>query len=134
MYWTNFWQPTVHVLYMYNKYFLYINGRLSKLRSVHTYIVPRTVYFDWICIWDIEKNGKKRRKKWANNEVKNFKFFLLSGSLQFTQPGFDILSISEKQSLWCISFWVGGLPTVQSFSKRSINRLKLHETKLNLIP
>ena len=28
---------------------LYMNGRPSKLRSVHTYVMPRTVYFDWIC-------------------------------------------------------------------------------------
>ena len=29
---------------------LYMNGRLSKIRSIHTYVIPRTVYFDWICI------------------------------------------------------------------------------------
>ena len=29
---------------------LYMNGQLSKIRLVHTYIIPRTVYFDWICI------------------------------------------------------------------------------------
>ena len=26
-----------------------MNGRLSKIRSVHTYAMTRTVYFDWIC-------------------------------------------------------------------------------------
>ena len=26
-----------------------MNGRLSKNRSVHTYVIPQTVYFDWIC-------------------------------------------------------------------------------------
>ena len=30
---------------------LYVSGRLSKNRSVHTYDIPRTVYFDSICIW-----------------------------------------------------------------------------------
>ena len=29
---------------------LYMNGRLSKTRAVHTYVMPRTVYFDWICM------------------------------------------------------------------------------------
>ena len=28
---------------------LFINGRLSKIRSVHTYDMTRMVYFDWIC-------------------------------------------------------------------------------------
>ena len=27
----------------------HINSRLSKIRSVHTYVIPRTVYFGWIC-------------------------------------------------------------------------------------
>ena len=26
-----------------------MNSRLSKIRSVHTYVMSRTVYFDWIC-------------------------------------------------------------------------------------
>ena len=30
-------------------FFLYMNGWLSKIGSVHTYVIPRTVYFDWIC-------------------------------------------------------------------------------------
>ena len=32
---------------------LYMSSRLSKIRSdgsVHTYVMPRTVYFGWICI------------------------------------------------------------------------------------
>ena len=28
---------------------LYMNSRLSKIRSVYSYIMPRTVYFGWIC-------------------------------------------------------------------------------------
>ena len=28
---------------------LYIRSRLSKIRSVHTYVMARTVYFGWIC-------------------------------------------------------------------------------------
>ena len=28
---------------------LYMNGRLSKTHSVHTYVIPRTVYFDCFC-------------------------------------------------------------------------------------
>ena len=29
---------------------LYMSSRLSKIRSVHTYVMPRTVYFGGICI------------------------------------------------------------------------------------
>ena len=29
--------------------FLCMNGHLLKIRSVHTYFMPRTVYFGWIC-------------------------------------------------------------------------------------
>ena len=29
---------------------LYMSRRLSKIRSVHTYVMPRTVYFGWICM------------------------------------------------------------------------------------
>ena len=32
---------------------LYMSSRLLKIRSVHTYVIPRTVYFGWICM--IEK-------------------------------------------------------------------------------
>ena len=28
---------------------LYMSGWLSKIRSIHTYVMIRTVYFDWIC-------------------------------------------------------------------------------------
>ena len=28
---------------------LYLKGGLSKIRSVHTYVIPRTVVFGWIC-------------------------------------------------------------------------------------
>jgi len=28
---------------------LHMSSRLSKIRSVHTYVIPRTVYFGWIC-------------------------------------------------------------------------------------
>ena len=29
----------------------YICSRLSKIHSVHTYVMPRTVYFGWICTY-----------------------------------------------------------------------------------
>ena len=29
---------------------LYMSRRLSKISSVHTYVMPRTVYFGWICM------------------------------------------------------------------------------------
>ena len=38
----NLWSLSRNVLF-------YINGRLSNIRSIHTYVLPRTVYFDWIC-------------------------------------------------------------------------------------
>ena len=28
---------------------MYMNSRLTKIRSVHTYVIPRTDYFGWIC-------------------------------------------------------------------------------------
>ena len=28
---------------------LYMSSRLSKIRSVHTHVMPRTIYFGWIC-------------------------------------------------------------------------------------
>ena len=28
-----------------------MSSRLSKIHSVHTYVMPRTVYFGWICTW-----------------------------------------------------------------------------------
>ena len=31
------------------KIFLYMSSRLSKIRSVQTYVMLRTVYFGWIC-------------------------------------------------------------------------------------
>ena len=30
---------------------LYMNGRLSIIRSVYTYVITQMVYFDWICNW-----------------------------------------------------------------------------------
>ena len=32
------------------KILLYMSSRLSKIRSEHTYVMPRTVYFGWICM------------------------------------------------------------------------------------
>ena len=43
MYTTNFYKSfSKNIL-------LYMSSRLSKIRSVHTYAMPRTVYFGWIC-------------------------------------------------------------------------------------
>ena len=33
-----------------------LNSRLSKMRSLHTYVMPRTVNFGWICIKYINKS------------------------------------------------------------------------------
>ena len=44
---------------------LYMNGRLSKTRSVHKYVIPRTVYFDWICTKGEEFNQMKVFR-WSN--------------------------------------------------------------------
>ena len=30
-----------------------MSSLLSKIRSVHTYVMPRTVYFGWICSFDM---------------------------------------------------------------------------------
>ena len=42
---TNFYKSS------FKNIFLYMNSRLSKIRSVHKYAMPRTVYFGWICIY-----------------------------------------------------------------------------------
>ena len=34
---------------------LHMKGRMSKIRSLHTHVIPRTVYFDWICTFMIKK-------------------------------------------------------------------------------
>ena len=39
------------LLEFFKNVLLYISSRLSKIRSVHTYVMPRTVYFGWICRW-----------------------------------------------------------------------------------
>ena len=42
--------PTARVQHnIFKNILLYVSSRLSKIRSVHTYIMPRTVYFGWIC-------------------------------------------------------------------------------------
>ena len=35
-----------------------MNGRLSKIRSLHTYAIIRTVHFDWICNHSLNKIGR----------------------------------------------------------------------------
>ena len=44
--WTTsfYWSFSKNILF-------YMSSRLSKIRSVHTYVMPRTVYFGWICSW-----------------------------------------------------------------------------------
>ena len=34
---------------IYKNILLHMSSRLSKIRSVHTYVMPRTDYFGWIC-------------------------------------------------------------------------------------
>ena len=41
---------------------LYRNSRLSKIRTVHTYVMPRTVYFGCICMWSIQSVCKSWQK------------------------------------------------------------------------
>ena len=42
------WTTTFYKSFLKN-ILLYISSRLSKIHSVHTYVMPRTVYFGWIC-------------------------------------------------------------------------------------
>ena len=48
------WTTNFHKSYNKN-ILLYTNVGLSKIRSVHTYVMTRTVYFDWICRWPAYK-------------------------------------------------------------------------------
>ena len=45
------------IKYFYKSVFkiilLCMNSWLSKNRSVHSYVMPRTIYLDWICTFDI---------------------------------------------------------------------------------
>ena len=38
-----------------------MKGRLSKIRSVNTYVIPRTVYFGWICIYFLRDSSLFRK-------------------------------------------------------------------------
>ena len=39
----------------------YMSSRLSKIRSVHTYVMTWTVYFGWICIASIQYFGRSKK-------------------------------------------------------------------------
>ena len=46
--------------FFFKNTFLYRSSRLSKIRSVHTYVMPRTFYFGWICRSKIHLRSKDR--------------------------------------------------------------------------
>ena len=66
---------------------LYMSSRLLKIRWVHTYVMPRTVYFGWICTRGCEGEGYKgssfwiRFRAWSRIGVVRA-YFLMSLSVQ----------------------------------------------------
>ena len=46
---------TIFYQIFFKNILLCMKGRLSKIRSLHTHVIPRTVYFGWICtlIWKL---------------------------------------------------------------------------------
>ena len=67
---------------------LYMNGRLSKIRSVHTYAMPRTVCFGWICTSIKLKHIFKQPNFWRVPVQCDMKFEMVGAYLFF--PIWDI--------------------------------------------
>ena len=58
---------------------MYMNCRLSKIHSDHTYFILRTFYFDWICIQKSSKEWINFEEKWGKIlSKKNFKRLIVS--------------------------------------------------------
>ena len=65
-----------------------MSSRLSKIRSVHTYVMTRTVYFGWICMWFLCECNLSRGKVQMGKGVAKAQWF------EFTH--FQIYSTSSK--------------------------------------
>ena len=74
-----------------------MSGRLFKIRSVHTYVIPRTVYFGWICILWLG----------ALNVKSNFDYVDLSASSFYKfELKFTIKVPAEQIKNVICAFWV----------------------------
>ena len=80
-----------------------VHSRLSTIRSVHTYVILRTVYFDWIC-----RYLKLLLVKFRCNQSCKFPFLwqiqgliAIDGALTFVKKGYCTLKVhsSGQQSV-----------------------------------
>ena len=77
----------------------YMNGWLSKIRSVQTYVMTRTVYFDWICtlattwfsVVNTEQFYKNLTSKWRNMHVNNWQELLEKNFGKISRRGVIII-------------------------------------------
>ena len=56
------WTTTFYKCFFKN-ILLYMSSRLSKIRSVHKYVMARTVYFGWIC------TCSRSKRPWNSSEI-----------------------------------------------------------------
>ena len=82
-----------------------MSSRLSKTRSVHTYFIPRTVYFGWICmLWELF------RFRWNHflSKMAYFLFFARSSKIDSSWANKSILIQCQMNSIFCkifLQFW-----------------------------
>ena len=65
----------------------YMSSRLSKIRSVHTYVMPRTAYFAWIC------------RLWQNDELIMLEIWIVAQIRAFFTKSFKSLILKA----WSVS-------------------------------
>ena len=91
---------------------LYMNGRLSKIRSVHTYLMTRTVYFDWIYTWTVgcQKFVQYIRMLYNIHRTVYFDWICMNANITYKESScsastvaFLSCSISERRALWLLS-------------------------------
>ena len=78
---------------------LYMSSRLSKLRSVHMYVMPWTVYFGWICSTKTMLVSFWSFWMYLSFEPKNF-WLLLSAYSQFNKIERSTQGSRKTFSVW----------------------------------
>ena len=86
---------------------MYMSSCLSKIRSVHTYVIPRTVYFGWICNYQMHCPAQIRFSPPKPNNVaslliKRTNFFLQYSSvysLYFSRVISQLKGLRKKKYL-----------------------------------
>ena len=101
---------------------LYMSSRLTKIRSVHTYVMLRTVYFGWICIINIitSQIRKNTHLTFENSQgqyvweiFRNQKIFWQKFSAKKRPPLLvDHVTLTMTRQIICTFFWWGWHLTV----------------------